>query len=188
MDDDDDDISKSSSGDISPLKQHMLKRNSLFGDELLNFDPDELEDDDWGAVFDEDGNDSMNLTGEAPEEEASGVSSGADASNAGGRNSQRLGDAGTSSSTTEETATKPASTGTKSSGLAPDASGEGGGSKAGNGERSSYKQPASSKASPGNSSEDEDDQDKKESSSSATIAWQNPKVDKPYREKMMQDM
>ena len=31
----------------------FLKRNSLMGDELLNFDPSELEDDDWNVFDDE---------------------------------------------------------------------------------------------------------------------------------------
>jgi len=46
--------SKASSDDSpSPLKQQTWKRHSLFGDELLNFDPSELEDDNWRDVFDE---------------------------------------------------------------------------------------------------------------------------------------
>jgi hypothetical protein len=34
-------------------QQNFLKRNSLMGDELLNFDPSQLEDEDWN-VFDDD--------------------------------------------------------------------------------------------------------------------------------------
>jgi len=35
------------------MQQNFLKRNSLMGDELLNFDPSQLEDEDWN-VFDDD--------------------------------------------------------------------------------------------------------------------------------------
>lgn len=41
--------------ELSPNKQKLLKRNSLFGDELLNFDSAEFDDgDNWRDVFDED--------------------------------------------------------------------------------------------------------------------------------------
>lgn len=41
-------------GDVIPTKQQLLKRHSLFGDELLNFDSAEFEDgDDWRDVFEE---------------------------------------------------------------------------------------------------------------------------------------
>jgi hypothetical protein len=41
-------------GDLIPTKQQLLKRHSLFGDDLLNFDSAEFEDgDDWRDVFDE---------------------------------------------------------------------------------------------------------------------------------------
>lgn len=40
-------------GDSNPDKEPMEKRNSLFGDELMNFDPDELENDGWRDVFDD---------------------------------------------------------------------------------------------------------------------------------------
>ena len=51
---DDEVNSNSDSGDnASPRKQTAMKRNSLLGDELLHFDPVELEDDDWRDVFDD---------------------------------------------------------------------------------------------------------------------------------------
>jgi hypothetical protein len=170
MDNDD----NSSSGD-SPLTQQMHKRNSLFGDELLNFDPDELDDDGWRDVFDDPTSDDSMMG------QASGLGEASGANSNSGR-SQRLSDAATSSSTTDETAAQAASTGIKPSGAAPD-SGEGGGTKAQNGEKSSSKQPAS-----GDPSGDEQDQDEEENESLTDTAWQNPEVDKPYREKMMQDM
>ncbi len=45
---------KSSGGNDNATKEQFVKRNSLFGDEILQFDPSELDDDDWRDVFDDD--------------------------------------------------------------------------------------------------------------------------------------
>jgi hypothetical protein len=45
---------KSSGGNDNAAKEQLLKRNSLFGDEIIHFDPSELDDDDWRDVFDDD--------------------------------------------------------------------------------------------------------------------------------------
>lgn len=154
--------------DESPAKEPMAKRNSLFGDELMNFDPDELENDGWRDVFDDTGADSS----------VKGLLSkqGIDASEI---ESSAKGD-------TASPSTSPASNNDTSSSVDPQSS---------TNVINRTSAPPSTKATPDldaslTATGDElsgQDQSGEESSSSSK-QWRNPAADKVHREKMVQDM
>ena len=144
----------------------FLKRNSLMGDELLNFDPSELEDDDWN-VFDDDaptdGLDAGSSSDKTQHKEGSNNSN----------NNESSSNANTTSNSTTENTTSTSATseaGTSTSGV-----------------ENSFKNTSSSLES---IKEDEtnDIQIKKTDNGPAKAPWHNEATDLPHRKAMVQEM
>ncbi len=156
-----------SSDNASPLKQKLLKRNSLFGDELLNFDAVDLEDDDWQDVFDD-------------QDEAS---AGDDSSAAAGSpNTISSSNSDSDHPLTDTTAPSSLTGGALSTASNKD-------SHAPNGVHGSSRESLdASNVAPEVSTVDTSEQAKNGGLPLTSRDWQNPMEDKPHREKMIQDM
>lgn len=149
---------KSSPSGDSPLKQQMLKRNSLFGDELLNFDPSELEDDDnWRDVFDE-----PNQSGQQQEDELSDEGDSAFGSSS---------SAGAAAASMDKTSKLPAMSDTITN---PNKDNDGA--------------PKSTSNTPPSVGEEKKEGNNKSYDESAGAPWHNAVVDKPHRDKMRLEM
>ena len=188
-----------------------MKRNSLFGDELLNFDPVELEEeDDWRDVFgdgegDDGGAASQNNTGD------SAAGTGSTPGSAVATPTENAAESAVHPETSESTIPPSnqdkvgasSDVGQTASHTPESGDGDAGGNneigqpKANEATIAQHSLISSTSGQPGSGSTPSSIQDDKDGTglssstdmdSQASSSWKNEEGDKPYREKMIQDM
>ena len=164
------------SGDegASPLKEQDEKRHSFMGDELLNFETVDLEEDGWHDVFDEGDEASVDEDASATSDSSGGVSLSKSPTNEPLTDSQQL------SPLNNASAGKLDTTGTNNTNDSNPLNGISLSSKG-----------ITNSGRPGTSTTDTTKTDKPKNGAISALSyndWHDPVLDKPHREKMINDM
>lgn len=178
-----DDLDNTDSGDdsTSPIKEQDEKRHSFMGDELLNFETVDLEDDGWHDVFDEGDEASVDEDASATSDSSDVVPSSKSPKNEPLTDSQQSSPLNNNSTGKLDTSTKAIGTSITNDdsnhlnglSLSPDGF------------------LGASKESPGTSAADSSKGEKSKNgalSAGGYGDWRDPVLDKPHREKMINDM
>ena len=176
-----DDLDNTDSGDdsTSPLKEQDEKRHSFMGDELLNFETVDLEDDGWHDVFDEGDEASADDDASMTSDSSGALPTSKSPRNEAFTESQQLSPLNNSMAEKHD-----ASTSLKGTNIAKDdGSPLNGIGLSPKGFLDATKEP------PGTSTADTSDKGKKSAISALAFGdWHSPALDKPHREKMINDM